>query len=316
MTDLLKKLAEPTEYWWRLQSAKNGRATLVAYIDARQVQEVLDSVVRPENWQSDFKIVGGELFGGIGIKINQEWIWKWDVGVESNVDKEKGRVSDAYKRAAVHWGIGRFLYSLGTITLRTKMHSNNKEYPCTIEGDILWGKEDVDAYAKRLHEAGILDATKHTSSPGGSTPQESGDVVAELPWISTKQVEAAIKRIESGEPGVIDNVVSKFRVSKANMQKLTAAKEIPNSPGPAVVPADDSTPDYEHQRKAKVKAKEVFEKYEAPEKWVSVKAYGKKVLDKESGTKAFKAGNAAELVDVLSIDELQTLYAAVRDSGL
>lgn len=49
-----------------------------------------------------------------------EWITKEDVGELSNVAANKGRASDAFKRAATNWGIGRELYSSPKIQLILK----------------------------------------------------------------------------------------------------------------------------------------------------------------------------------------------------
>ena len=156
----LLKLKEPFPYKWRVQSTKYGKSTIVAYIDSRQVQDTLDEVVGPDNWQNEFKLIDGKLFGGIGIQTSEDkWTWKWDTGTESQIEKDKGEVSDAFKRAAVHWGIGRFLYSLSIITLPAGKYKD-KEYPATIEGNILWSKEEVNDYAQKLYDAGIVDATK------------------------------------------------------------------------------------------------------------------------------------------------------------
>jgi hypothetical protein len=110
----LKQLKDTMPYQWRIQSWNKEKtsASCVAYIDARDVATMLDNVCGPENWQDDYRYVGTMLFGGIGIKIGDEWVWKWDTGSESNIEKEKGHSSDAFKRAGVKWGIGRFLYDL------------------------------------------------------------------------------------------------------------------------------------------------------------------------------------------------------------
>ena len=65
------------------------------------------------DWQNDFKVVDGVLYGGIGIWDDDmcQWLWKWDAGTESNTEAEKGRASDAFKRAGFKWGIGRELYT-------------------------------------------------------------------------------------------------------------------------------------------------------------------------------------------------------------
>lgn len=98
---------------WRVQSFSKNKplAQCVAYIDARDVMDLLDEVCGAGNWASDFKDIGGQTFAGIGIKIENDWVWKWDTGSESNIEKEKGQASDSLKRAGVQWGIGRFLYN-------------------------------------------------------------------------------------------------------------------------------------------------------------------------------------------------------------
>lgn len=88
--------------------------TLLLYKTARTDANLLDETFGPERWTNDFKLVDGVLYGGIGIifpEMNGEWIWKWDAGTESNTEAEKGRASDAFKRAGFKWGIGRELYS-------------------------------------------------------------------------------------------------------------------------------------------------------------------------------------------------------------
>ena len=113
----LKDLQKKIPYKWKVQSYNfdKTKGQCVAYIDARDVQDLLDDVVGAENWQSDFKLVDNKLFGGIGIRINDAWVWKWDTGTESNIEEEKGQVSDAFKRSGVQWGIGRFLYGLDIV---------------------------------------------------------------------------------------------------------------------------------------------------------------------------------------------------------
>src|SRR5437868_3432496 len=107
MEDLNMNIKELTQfiptYKWRIHSVSKSfpAATCVAYIDARDVMYILDEVVGPENWQSDYKEIKGNLYAGIAIKINNEWVWKWDCGTEPNTEKEKGEASDAFKRAAV-----------------------------------------------------------------------------------------------------------------------------------------------------------------------------------------------------------------------
>ena len=135
----LNDLKKEIPYKWRVQSLRNGRATCVAYIDARDCMDMLDEVCGAGNWQSTFYQANGLLFCKVSIwneKLN-EWVEKSNTGSESNVEKEKGHVSDAFKRACVEWGIGRFLYRLPMQTLKTKKYTNGREYPYIPEKDEL-----------------------------------------------------------------------------------------------------------------------------------------------------------------------------------
>jgi hypothetical protein len=99
---------------WRVgsTSADKKRGMALAYIDARDVMERLDEVCGPENWQSRYPHATGKTVCEIGIKIGDEWIWKADGAGDTDFEAEKGALSDAFKRAAVRWGIGRYLYDL------------------------------------------------------------------------------------------------------------------------------------------------------------------------------------------------------------
>lgn len=134
MTDL-KGLTQKIPYKWRIQSYSKSSpsASCVAYIDARDVMTILDDIIGPENWQSDYKEIKGNLYAGVGIKIKDEWIWKWDCGTESNAEKEKGEASDSFKRAAVKWGIGRFLYEIPIQFIRTNEPKTDRNFPYPID---------------------------------------------------------------------------------------------------------------------------------------------------------------------------------------
>lgn len=132
---LKEKLSFKIPYKWKVQSYNRDKTkgSCVAYIDARSVMDLLDRAVGIDGWQDDYKWVGDKLCGGIGILINGEWIWKWDTGSESNMEAEKGQFSDAFKRAGVKWGIGRFLYDLDIKWIDIK----NKR-PVDKQGNTIW----------------------------------------------------------------------------------------------------------------------------------------------------------------------------------
>lgn len=160
----LKLLADEIPVKWRVQSTQYGKANCVAYVDARDVQNHLDNICGIENWQSRHKEEKGNLFCEIGIRVNGDWIWKSDVGTESKIEKQKGEASDSFKRAAVMWGIGRFVYDYPVLKVGTiKNPSNNKEYPCSNRygKKTLYDGASLTAYINHcINELGIEELKK------------------------------------------------------------------------------------------------------------------------------------------------------------
>lgn len=119
---IFEQLAAPfpkEKIHWRAQSvAQKGKnagkaAMALAYLDARDVMNRLDAAVGMGGWQAEhYDAGGGKLGCKIGIQCGGEWIWKSDGAGETQVEAEKGAFSGALKRAAVMWGIGRYLYDL------------------------------------------------------------------------------------------------------------------------------------------------------------------------------------------------------------
>lgn len=104
--------------------------SLLLYKTARVDRQMLDEEFGQMGWQNDFKVVDGKMYGGIGIYSNDlgEWIWKWDCGVESNTEAEKGQASDCFKRAGFKWGIGVELYSAPFIFVKQATVKDGVKY--------------------------------------------------------------------------------------------------------------------------------------------------------------------------------------------
>ena len=105
------------EIEWRLQQAgeKNGRiwAICVPYVTNRAIQSRLDEVAGPAHWKNEFKPgPGGGVLCGLSVRVGDEWVTKWDGAENTDIEGVKGGLSGAMKRAAVQWGIGRYLYAL------------------------------------------------------------------------------------------------------------------------------------------------------------------------------------------------------------
>jgi hypothetical protein len=106
-----------TEVKFKPQVVKNNRAMALAYVDVRAIMDRLDDVLGVGNWQDHYEILAdNSVMCRLRLFINGRWITKSDVGSPSEQpdsgDRLKAAVSDALKRAAVKFGIGRYLYRL------------------------------------------------------------------------------------------------------------------------------------------------------------------------------------------------------------
>jgi len=113
----LGKCFAPEDLEWRIQQAgaKDGKpwAKVLVYVTNRAIMNRLDDVCGAGNWQNELKeISNGSFICGISIKIEDQWITKWDGADKSDIEPVKGAISGAMKRAAVQWKIGRYLYLL------------------------------------------------------------------------------------------------------------------------------------------------------------------------------------------------------------
>ena len=139
---LLPLLKKPIPHSWRVQSYSKNKpvATVMAYIDQRDLMDVLDNHCT-YGWQKTYQEVAGNLFCSIGINMPDGTTqWRSDCGVESNQDAEKGRASDAAKRAGVNWGVGRFLYDMKIqyVTTNAKKDAGNYPYCIDEQGKQIW----------------------------------------------------------------------------------------------------------------------------------------------------------------------------------
>jgi hypothetical protein len=137
-----------------------GEAFVLAYVSNRAIQNRFDEVFGPSNWKNEFKEwheikmtldLNGLLaisdksnyksekqvalaflqdyttpsqLCGISVydEDKKEWITKWDGADGTNFEETKGGLSDAMKRAAYQWGVGRYLYDLKASKAKVKKY--------------------------------------------------------------------------------------------------------------------------------------------------------------------------------------------------
>jgi hypothetical protein len=117
---LMKALAAPfeaSEVKFKPAVVSGNRALALAYVDARVIQDRLDEVLGVVGWQDDYECLpDGSVVCRLRIRVGSEWLTKVDVGGPSEQpdegDRRKAAFSDSLKRAAVKFGVGRYLYRL------------------------------------------------------------------------------------------------------------------------------------------------------------------------------------------------------------
>lgn len=134
--ELLRKPFPVNDLKWRVGNTYERQgskmANMLVYIDARTVQDRLDEIFTPAGWQFETRSIESynrgnrtvTIIGRLGIRINDEWIWKEDGAENSDIEAAKGGISDAFKRAAVQWGIGRYLYDASDFNTSVPFTSN------------------------------------------------------------------------------------------------------------------------------------------------------------------------------------------------
>lgn len=206
MNKKIEQLAKPFPYEdieWRVGSTTKDktRAIALAYITSRAAMNRLDEVMGPENWQVAFRPipgVGGDTKGYLArlkLRIGDEWICKEDGANESDIESIKGGLSDAFKRVAVQWGIGRYLYDLPTVWIPIESFGNS--YKLSITPDLpAWALPEDET------EVNVEQVPESEAGPKGSFCSEtktSNEKVVDNDCLS------AIELIRMGIDGAIVN---------------------------------------------------------------------------------------------------------------
>lgn len=109
----MENLLQANEISCRVQQISEKGLSLLLYVTSRDGQKRLDEKFGELGWQDRYEVIDGDLYCIISVWDSEKkmWISKEDVGTASYTAKEKGRASDAFKRACVKHGIGRELYT-------------------------------------------------------------------------------------------------------------------------------------------------------------------------------------------------------------
>jgi len=123
------------EVQWRLRNANENGGYAIPYLDSRAIQNRLDTVLGKGNWQNTFITtstgnpkapVTNICTISIYFPDRKEWIPRSDGAGSTDIEPIKGGLSDAFKRAASMWGIGRYMYELTDIWVDVEQKGKSK----------------------------------------------------------------------------------------------------------------------------------------------------------------------------------------------
>lgn len=149
--DLFAALAAPFEPGEVKSRTQAGRQ--FHYVTARTVMNRLDEVLGPENWWDEYHAAENSVLCKLTVRLpDGVLLTKQDAGgyagMADSGDDDKSGYSDAFKRAAVKFGTGRYLYKDGVPHFA--MESPSPAPPANGSGK---GRQDDRAYAKLVADA-------------------------------------------------------------------------------------------------------------------------------------------------------------------
>jgi hypothetical protein len=153
ITQALAAPFEATEVKFKPAVVSGNRALALAYVDARVIQDRLDDVLGVMGWQDSYRVLpDGSVMCRLRLKIGDQWITKVDVGGQSEQpdggDRTKAAFSDALKRAAVKFGVGRYLYRLPSQWCDYDTHKRQFVRPPTVPAPALPAKPTKEQPAR------------------------------------------------------------------------------------------------------------------------------------------------------------------------
>ena len=188
------RLLRTDEIDCRVAQVKENGCSLLLYKDARCDMRILDETYGADNWQRSHEVINGNLFCNVGVRFQREngfgeWVWKQDVGTESNTEKEKGQASDSFKRACFNWGIGRELYTAPFIWIQLKEDEIFKTKSGSLGVKTKFSVAEIDYEDDKIVSLVITDNKgqsrftlnkKKKAAPVETIGQEKAEILAKL----------------------------------------------------------------------------------------------------------------------------------------
>jgi hypothetical protein len=166
--ELFAALAAPFgDHEVKTRAAQGGRT--LHYITARTAMNRLDIVLGPENWWDEYHPGANSVLCKLTIRLaDGSTVTKADAGGYAGMadqgDDDKSGFSDAFKRAAAKFGVGRYLYRDGV-----------PEYAPTpsASGLVATAAEPVSLAPQPASPSVMVPAPAPVSSPAGAPPSRA-----------------------------------------------------------------------------------------------------------------------------------------------
>ena len=136
-----------------------SRALMLAHIDARNVQDRLDAIC-PDAWEFHVEVIPGTRQPTVKGRLTVLGVSREDIGEapEGDLGTLKAAASDALKRCAVQFGIGRYLYDLPKQWVDW---NDAKREPVRTPELPDWAKPDHERSAGGAHIVQAMDQLKY-----------------------------------------------------------------------------------------------------------------------------------------------------------
>ncbi len=190
---------------WKVQTCGKGGndgiwALVVPYVSNRAIQARLDEMVKG----ADGGVIG--ILCGLSIfdPTYNEWVEKIDGAEPTDIESFKGGLSNAMKRAAVQWGMGRYLYNLEKCWAH--VHADGKHFAKTKDGvGFNWDPPALPTFLAKPTSVGVPKdptppagqpiiaapaPTPAPSTPAAAAPSPAQRTIAKAPQNLPPQEEA------------------------------------------------------------------------------------------------------------------------------
>ena len=165
---------------------------IVLYKDARCDMRILDETVGPGRWQTEHVILDGQNYCKLSIWDEElkQWVSQMDVGVAQRFEREKSAASDALKRAAFRFGLGRELYTKpedARVQLRRDEVKTGNDGNTYMKDEIALYVGSISYENKQITQLTVIDATgkpryifpaQNAAQPGATAQNTRGKAQA------------------------------------------------------------------------------------------------------------------------------------------